>query len=326
MAIAWSRRQPDGCGACGTRERKHAGRGLCTSCYSAYKRSQGFVRVKRETRVRHRAGVREHFCFEHEGWLPVEEFRRVERKAGTVYETACRTCSSQRRRAYYLANRDRIRERNRERYVRIREATKRVGDASSNDTRRLPTDVVAPWLRDVDLERLSDEASIDLRVLRRIADQRTRTVSTELADTIAAATENLDAYYAHLTTGVPGWSAHSDHCLHCGRFDRPHWARGLCLPCYDMDRWWSRTDRPLPPPKNERWTIQAPLGCLECRSRKRLHQARGLCTRCYARFLGKARERAVPIAAYLDSLGFKRSVNNELYDLRGGIAAASRAG
>ena len=93
-----------------------------------------------------------------------------------------------------------------------------------------------------------------------------------------------------------------------------------------MDRWWSRTDRPLPPPKSERWTIQAPLGCLECRSRKRLHQARGLCTRCYARFLSRARERAVPIAAYLDSLGFKRTVNNELYDLRGGIAAASRAG
>jgi hypothetical protein len=291
-----------------------------------YKRSNEFVRVKRETRVRHRSGVREHFCFEHEGWSPADQFRRVDRSSGTVYETVCRACSAQRRREYYLANRDRIRERNRERYTRIREATRQVNGGTHRSAERLSTSLVAAWLRDVDLERLSDESSVDLRVLRRIAAGQTRTVSSALADTIAAATGNLDAYYAHLTTGEPGWSAHSEHCLHCGRFDRPHWARGLCLPCYDMDRWWSRTDRPLPPPKSERWTIQAPLGCLECRSRKRLHQARGLCTRCYARFLSKARERAVPIAAYLDSLGFKRTVNNELYDLRGGIAAASRAG
>jgi hypothetical protein len=278
--------------------------------------------------VRRRDGVTERWCWEHKQWLPETAFKAHTRTAS--FETICRDCAAAKRRRNYEANRERIAARNRAHYLAVRGATRDSLVAPSSHPGRSMIDagIVRKWLLETtspSVSALARQASAHPRVVTNIASGITKSVKEKTAERIARATGHLDDFYELLPTGIERWSKHSTHCLHCGRFDRPHWARGLCLPCYDLCRYWQRSGRAAPPTKSERWSLPSPLGCRACGTRRKPHQARGLCTGCYASHLTIARRRQTSIAELLDSLGHHRVVRNALYDLSGGIAAARRS-
>jgi hypothetical protein len=276
------------------------------------------VRVKREGRVRRHNGVRQRWCHDHEAWLDEAEFRLLRKRSGDVYETVCRSCQAARARRYYVENADRIRRRNQERYDAVRDATRAARGAFPTERApAVPVSLVGGWIQETSEDRRSELAGVvgvSHATLNRIAAGSGADVPFAVAERIAQAVGRTDDIGSLLTTGRPGWSKTSPHCLRCGRFDRPHWARGLCLRCYHTWRWWTKRGHAPPAPRDERWTVAAPLGCKQCGTRKRRHRARGLCTLCYSRHYAEAQRHGVSIQVRLDELGFRRYLDHPRWE------------
>lgn len=333
----WTSREfPEGCRRCRSRARRHTGQGYCSGCYSAAYRAGAVRTRRRQGRVRTRDGVRERWCFDHEGWLVEARFRVVRRRPVELRENVCDSCSAERRRRFYLENRGRILKRNRVRRERLWQAMLAADHASAAAaTIRVDAGLVENWLKTWLHERsLSDGAvpsieesarrfGVDARRLRSVLSGRVETVDFEAAERIARALGREQELYPQLKTGRSGWSSVSEHCLRCGRFERPHYARGYCPRCYQTVSAHRRRGLVAPPPREERWTYAHPDGCARCKSRSRRHAARGLCKRCYGHFARLARRHSVPLTALLDRAGYRRRVRSAVYDRPQRPAAAA---
>lgn len=109
-------------------------------------------------------------------------------------------------------------------------------------------DVVMPFL-----ERLvflhTRDGKVDVRGVAWASGTTTRTISALrsaeretvrwcIAETIALAVDRHDEFLSLFPSpGLDGWSAEGHrYCARCGGYDRMHWARGMCRPCYDSVR------------------------------------------------------------------------------------------
>jgi hypothetical protein len=281
------------------------------------------VQRARTGKMRIRAGVRERFCHAEEVWLPESKFRKTRRKSGFTYETICVDCARLRRQESYQRRREEVNRRNRERWERLRDATRAADQKASRTEIHVRPDLVASWIQEWQVMNGSDSARsvataarVPERTVRQILSGEIENVAFEVAERIATLTDRREEASALLVTGKPGWSHVSDHCLRCGRFDRPHYATGHCVRCYKVLSWHRRHGSVAPPPREERWTVQAPAGCKHCRSCRGRHVARGLCVRCYGAHVRAARKLAMDVREFLDQRGYRRSVKNPVFDRR----------
>jgi hypothetical protein len=313
-----SRAWPGGCRGCGTSEQPHMGQGYCNRCYRPAVRTGLIVQRNRTGRLRVRGGVRERYCHDERLWRPEANFRTTRRTTSITYETICKECARRRRQASYRRRRQAIIERNRRWRRNLYEATQQADAAASTAPPRVPTAVIAAWISEwrsnrpsrPSIAQVAAAAGVNERLLQRVINGEMADVSFDVADRIATLTDQHEALYAYLRAGVPTWSRHSEHCLRCGRFDRPHYSSGYCLRCYAVAEWHRRHGKPAPPPREERWTMQAPAGCKRCRGRQRPHIARGLCQRCYNDYARAARRLQSNVSTVLDQAGYPRAVQN----------------
>jgi hypothetical protein len=323
------RRHPEGCRSCKSKTRRHRGHGLCTRCRRKAARAGALPELVRG-KTRTRCGTRERYCHLEERWLPETAFRVVRRTPRVVYETVCASCSTERRRQAYLAQRSEILARNRERWRTILQATRDADRNYQAPVVRVPAATVAGWVADWlastpvprpgdkpkrrSLRALAELAHVGHDTLQRVVGREVETVGFDIAEKVAGQTGALDEAYSLLPTGATGWSRESDHCVRCGRFDRPHYCRGHCLRCYALFSLYRRQGRPLPPPRGERWCYQAPDGCKRCGGRRMPHVARGLCRRCYGYFNRSARRLEIDIRTLFDQAGYPRRVESPAFD------------
>jgi hypothetical protein len=80
------------------------------------------------------------------------------------------------------------------------------------------------------------------------------------------------------------WSVQFEKCLQCGGTDRRYGGKGLCIHCYQKQRYvpTKRTPKPLKPQPVIGWS-KAHACCTECGQSNRKHAGMGLCTNCYMR-------------------------------------------
>jgi transcriptional regulator with XRE-family HTH domain len=277
-------------------------------------------------KLRVRAGTRQRYCHAEQRWRPEHEFRVTVRPSTVTYETICKECSSKRRRERYRERHAEIREQSRRRWRTLLEATQAADASKTAASLRVPTETVVAWLDRwrqtaraelTTAKSISDAAGVSRATLNWVLSGTTETVSFDFAERIATVTGCTDEVYGLLVVGQPGWSRHSDHCLLCGRFDRPHYARSHCLRCYARILWHRRQGRQAPPPRDQRWAFHAPDGCKRCNSRKSPHIGRGLCRRCYAEISRQARRSGTTIRQALDDAGYPRLVQRPSTRLTG---------
>jgi len=93
------------------------------------------------------------------------------------------------------------------------------------------------------------------------------------------------AYHPNTTNGR--WAEHYDHCIECGRVERPHAAKGLCFRCYAKR--WGRNNRlkqgSIPVSvRRQSWAVDYDGNvyqhCRDCGRTDAHHCAHGLCDAC----------------------------------------------
>jgi len=290
---AWSLKWPNGCRKCGSKRWRHGGQGYCNSCYGKKRRSGALVSTRRGARIRNRDGETQFFCHDCSRWKSSDQFR-IERQ-----RTVCHDCRLTHRREQYAARKDELNAQRRERMAQIAQEIK-LADAMKKRhpdpwARKaiVPMELVGPWLERI---FLANEGSwVQVGHLLGISDRRLRTlrfremsrhgqvtdkVTVDLAERIARAADTMDEMREFLVPGTPNWSPHSMHCLHCGRHDLPHHAKGLCKRCYQNRRYHEALGQPQPPPRSERWATWY-HACTRCGRTKFRHQGKGICSGCF---------------------------------------------
>jgi hypothetical protein len=87
------------------------------------------------------------------------------------------------------------------------------------------------------------------------------------------------------------WSTQFAACVQCGETKHRFAAHGLCLHCYNYQRWRAHKGKPTGRQRLTQWAAQY-TACQECGTTERPHCARGYCRTCYKAVIGMPRRKA----------------------------------
>lgn len=254
---------------------------------------------RRELRRRMRDGVEEFCCTQCTEWLEREAFIAAPTAAGI--RGTCRKCESERTKARYRREPEKVRAEKRRAEAKRRKADKKADREYTLWLERSDRAVfvqallVRPWI-ELLLDRaggarwmVAQSIGVSSTQLDKIMsdpdDGEERMVRHATAERIAILTENQYALATSMTVpGVEGWSRHGDVCCRaCGTVWHRHVGHGLCAKCYGSHRRVQRTGRPSTLTRDQgRWSLYWPC-CRACGGRERKHAGRGLCTLCRKR-------------------------------------------
>lgn len=289
-----------GCANCGNDDKRHGGRGMCSTCYSAWRRANpDHERHYKPFLRRMRDGQTEYRCNQCMRWWHEDFFYDNKHQAGASKYTKCKRCMRGHRARYAPGYRERRRVMARARTEEARRQDRaHEGILQSNKfDDAVPAGVVRQYV-DIAIERMPKDADthgdvaslmalaeatgINYRSLYRIR-REAAIVSFDLAEKIAmAAGEDIHAELleAYPVLGKEGWGPEGrTSCDRCGTWWRPHTARGYCSRCYNAVWRAEKAGVPVTLPSgswSRRWAH-----CRRCGQSKKRHHGRGMCGKCY---------------------------------------------